>query len=252
MVTRSPALRQVRANSGITFRPDANTVLWLPGQDDPQSSTIRDRSGKGNDGTLVGTTWAQNSKGFWVQSFDGADDVTTVSAAASINNLFDGGGTSICWMNALSDGEGDNGRAIDKGSVAGWTTLVRGEAGGLLFFRLVVKFSDIDGSWTTSARDIAIDADTFMAVTYDSGATTNNPIVYINESILTIGDGLTENQTPIGIRLDDSAEALRLGNRDSGANTFDGTIGHVILESRIMSGSEIDNIRRNAQRLFAE
>ena len=44
---RSRALEHTyaRANWGLKFRPDANTVLWLPGQDDPQSATIRDRSG---------------------------------------------------------------------------------------------------------------------------------------------------------------------------------------------------------------
>lgn len=67
--------RWVRANNGIGFRPDANTVLWLPGQDDPQSSTIRDRSGNGNDGTITGATWATIGTGLVTLNFDGDDKV---------------------------------------------------------------------------------------------------------------------------------------------------------------------------------
>lgn len=65
---RSPALKYARANSGLTFRPDANTVLWLPGQDDAYSSTIRDRSGYGNDGTITNVTWEKLSSGLWVMN----------------------------------------------------------------------------------------------------------------------------------------------------------------------------------------
>ncbi len=79
----SPALRY-RANNGITFRPDANTVLWLPGQDDPQSATIRDRSGKGNDGTIIGATWAKTGQGLSYLDFDGADDAVTITRTDSL------------------------------------------------------------------------------------------------------------------------------------------------------------------------
>lgn len=84
MFTHSPALRHIRANSGITFRHGANTKVWYPGQDDPQSSTIRDRSGEGNDGTLVGTTWKRLGTGLWVNRFDGTDDVITVTLANNV------------------------------------------------------------------------------------------------------------------------------------------------------------------------
>lgn len=79
-VLTSPALRYARANSGITFRPDANTVLWLPGQDDPQSATIRDRSITQDDGAIAGATWAQTGQGLWYLDFDGTNDIVTVTA----------------------------------------------------------------------------------------------------------------------------------------------------------------------------
>ncbi len=252
MVTRSPALRQVRANSGITFRPDANTALWLPGQDDPQSSTIRDRSGNKNDGTLVGTAWVQNSKGFYVQSFDGADDTTNITAAASINNIWDGGATAICWLNILSAGEAGTGRVLNKRAAVGWTIFNRNLVGNALDLVFFINFDGDDGQWITTANEITVGIDTFLAITYNSSAVGNNPTFYINGGVHTVGDGLTEEVAPTGTRGDDSGETFNIGNHATTINTFDGTIGHVILESRIMSGSEIDNIRRNAQRLFAE
>ena len=74
---RSPALRYARANFGITFRPDANTALWLLGQDDAYSAVIRDRSGNGNDGTITGATWTRLPSGLWGLDFDGSVNAVT-------------------------------------------------------------------------------------------------------------------------------------------------------------------------------
>lgn len=81
----SVALKYARANSGLTFRPDANTVLWFPGQDDNFSSTVRDRSGSGNDGTIFGATWARTGQGLWYLTFDGADDWIDLGTPATLN-----------------------------------------------------------------------------------------------------------------------------------------------------------------------
>ena len=81
----SPISRHVRANSGITFRPDANTVLWLPGQLDGRGATIKDWSGNVNHGTLVGVTWTMDHKGLLVLSCDGTDSYVTVTYDASLD-----------------------------------------------------------------------------------------------------------------------------------------------------------------------
>ena len=67
-IMNSPALADI--GTGIAFRPDANTVLWFPGQDDAYSSTIRDRSGQGNNGTITGATWKNDTpSGLWYLSY---------------------------------------------------------------------------------------------------------------------------------------------------------------------------------------
>lgn len=79
---------KTRKNNGVLWEPDANTVLWLPGQDDPQSLTIKDRSGKGNDGAITNATWARTGQGLWYLDFDGSayvvgGDVAGLRIAAS-------------------------------------------------------------------------------------------------------------------------------------------------------------------------
>ena len=90
-----------RKNNGVKWEPDDDTVLWLPGQDDPQSATIRDRSGNGNDGTIVGATWKQLPSGVWVVDFDGADD--KVEPASQLNVAT---GTLLAWVEFASDIDG--------------------------------------------------------------------------------------------------------------------------------------------------
>ncbi len=90
---------QARANSGLTFRPDANTVLWLPGQDDAYSATIRDRSGKGNNGSITGATWKRNSQGLWYLHFDGTDDDVDIPIAAALT-----AGTFVAWFRSSTSG----------------------------------------------------------------------------------------------------------------------------------------------------
>jgi len=75
-------------------------VLWFPGQDDEQSSTIRDRSGQGNNGTITGATWTRLPRGLWVLSFDGTDDNVDCGNDTSLqitNNL-----SFECWFKTPS------------------------------------------------------------------------------------------------------------------------------------------------------
>lgn len=59
-------------------------VLYLEGQQDPQSATIRDLSGYNNHGTITGATWTRLSSGLWVNSFI-TDDFIDCGGNASLN-----------------------------------------------------------------------------------------------------------------------------------------------------------------------
>ncbi|KKM64348.1 hypothetical protein LCGC14_1502330 [marine sediment metagenome] len=95
---------QARKNNGVLFEPDADTVLWLPGQDDAYSATIRDRSGAGNNGAITGATWTRNSQGLWYLDFDGSDDTVIMGNTATLN-FSTGDLTLVIWIKC-----GENGR----------------------------------------------------------------------------------------------------------------------------------------------
>ncbi len=223
MVTRSPAFRNVRANSGITFRPDANTVLWLPGQKDPFSSQLTDESGNENHGVITGATWLKNDKGLSYNDFDGIANVILVTASPSIANIFDGGGRCLAWINPRSDGENDDARVFDK-RVSGWALKVNNEADGFVKLDFQVDFDNTDGFWNTTAAVIPINTWSLVGVDYDSDAVGNNPTLLVNKNVYTIGDGLTEASGPVGTRVSDAAVNLRIGNNSGGNVTFDGGI----------------------------
>ncbi|KKK96108.1 hypothetical protein LCGC14_2666080 [marine sediment metagenome] len=95
----SPALKHV-GRFGPKFRPDANTVLWLPGQKDPFGSQLTDESGKKNHGTITGSVWAKTPKGLSYVLMDG-DDKITIANDASLN--MGAGDFSIAfWWNSSS------------------------------------------------------------------------------------------------------------------------------------------------------
>lgn len=83
----SSAVRTARKNNGVKWEPYASSgcVLWLPGQDDPQSSTIRDRSGYGNNGTIAGAAWKRLNSGLWYLYFDGSGDYVDLGDSDSLD-----------------------------------------------------------------------------------------------------------------------------------------------------------------------
>jgi hypothetical protein len=80
------------------YKPDKNCVLYLEGQQDPYSSTIKDLSGFGNHGTITGTKpyWTQTNKGLVVNTFNDSDIVILASHSASLN--ITGDLTIECWV----------------------------------------------------------------------------------------------------------------------------------------------------------
>jgi len=89
IISRSLSSRLYQPRSGD------GCVLWLLGQDDAYSSTIRDRSGYNNHGTITGATWARLPSGLWALNFDG-DDFINCGTNASLN--FAGDWTFLAWV----------------------------------------------------------------------------------------------------------------------------------------------------------
>ncbi len=248
-IMTSPAL--VDIGTGIAFRPDADTILWLPGQDDPQSAVIRDRSGNGNDGTIVGATWKQTSKGLWYLDFDALDDHILIPKGASIDNPFDGGGTVFAVIRADSGGQADFGNIFNKrvGSNTGWQFNVQEEAASAVKLRLLYDWTGGDGQWITTNTVVTTGVDTFVACTYNADAAANNPTFYVNKTILTEGAGI-DASTPVTARISDAGSDLYIGDRQLDDTSFDGMIALIGFIKRILTDSQLEGIRQQLRYHF--
>jgi len=154
------------------------------------------------------------------QDFNGDDDYILVTAAASINNIFDGGGTVSALIYPNNSGEGGYGRVVDK--VNNKMTLTD-ESAGFCKLRFIQIFDGEQGWWQTVNRDIIIGAWNRVLVTYNSDSPNNNPILYVNGESVAISEAVT----PKGTRRSDAAVDLYIGRNSTGTATFDGLIDEV-------------------------
>lgn len=165
--------------------------------------------------------------------FDGASGLVTVSDATSIQNIFDEGGTVECWINADGGGESDNGFIVAKDTI--WNLYVGGESASRVQIRFLHAFSGDNGYWRTTSTEVAINTWTYIVVTYNNSTTTNDPIIYVKGSLVT----LTESTAPTGTRTTDVGSDLIIGNRVADNRTFDGTIDEMRLYTRILGATEV-------------
>lgn len=160
-------------------------------------------------------------------SFDGVDDVISCGSDSSIDNIWDSGGTAVVWMKADSDGQGNKGKMLHK---VNWF-LAMGTGDTTANFKCL--WAGDNGVWSFTVNGGVFE---MVAITYDSGLTTNDPIIYVNgESV-----AISEDSTPTGAnRTSDAAENLIIGNVASANTTFDGKLDNIMLFDSILSASEI-------------
>ncbi|KKN30088.1 hypothetical protein LCGC14_0837650 [marine sediment metagenome] len=181
-------------------------------------------------GTLV-------DRSFYGIEFDGTDDQVLVTDAVTVQNVFDAGGTLSLWANVTSDGENNAGRLADKTS---WYLATDNEAGGATKLTFFYDFDGAaDGTWVTDNAVTTIGSWDNIVVVYDNSAVANNPTIYVNNTALTVGSGLTESTTPIGTRVTDAAINLVIGDNVASNRAYDGLQDEVWLYSRSITGTEV-------------
>ncbi|KKM19018.1 hypothetical protein LCGC14_1659880 [marine sediment metagenome] len=207
--------------------------------DNLATDVVIDETGN-NNGTLsdvggTATTAAHSVDGVVDRalSFDGVDDVIACGSDSSIDNIWDSGGTAVVWMKADSDGEGNLGQMLDK---VNWLLRMDSADTAALF---ECSWAGDDGQWSFTINGSVFE---MIAVTYDSGLTTNDPIIYVNGESVTI----SEDSTPTGAnRTSDAAENLSIGNNAGTTATFDGRLDNIMLFDSILSASEIRKLYRD-------
>jgi len=228
----STAVKYARKNNGVMYEPDSSCVLWLPGQDDAYSSTIKDRSGNGNHGTITGATWVKLSSGLWVNSFNGVGDIITVTDSNSLD--ITGAITLMAWIHPTGWGGEALGRVFDKGHTTAYMLHIAEENARLgAYIQNVVMVSNINC--------ISLNMWQLITLTLNSAGTLCS--FYVNA---TAKGTAFPNKTPTA-----NATNLGIGNRTSdGARGFQGyQIMHRIFNKEYTNG-ETANIFNQERHLF--
>jgi uncharacterized repeat protein (TIGR01451 family) len=209
----------------------------------------QDSTSNPNDGDDFASAAGQSGKIDGGQEFDGTDDYINAGSDASIDNIFVGGGTLSAWINPTGWGESGEGRIGDKaGSTGGgWffrisdgiTDPVEDPTQG---FQFMHGFSGTRGKWNSPDFTISLGAWQHVAVNYDKGSDTNDPILYING----VPVAVTTSTAPSGTAVSDAARDFWIANTSGSTNrTFDGFIDEVRVTNKIVPAAWIQTEYNN-------
>lgn len=134
------------------------------------------------------------------------------------------------WVYRIGAGGGSTGRVFDKRTASGQTEVLLFSS-GLEYDR---NWSGGQGSWK-AADIIGTNVWQHVAVTYDAGSVSNDPIIYINGA----SQALILDTNPSGT-VNTSTDPYVIGNRgNDNARNFDGYIAEFAIYDRILSAAEI-------------
>ncbi|MCU0735752.1 MAG: DUF4082 domain-containing protein [Methylotetracoccus sp.] len=216
----------VFSSTTCTPAPAANGLVAAYGFEEASGSTVLDRSGNCNNGTISGATRVSNGKYGKAVSFGGANSWITIPHSASLDLA--GGMTIEAWVKSASASLGDQrvgvlSKEASGGAVyelianSGTTSAAGGPLAGIL---------TAGSAWKETVADIPLMADTWrhLAATYDSS--TGYLRMYVD------GTQVDRSQTSGTISL--SGGVLRIGGRVG--QLFSGLIDEVRIYNRRLCG----------------
>ena len=181
------------------------------------STTWFDKSGNGNNGTLInGPTFSSANGGSIV--FDGVDDYVSSNVSSSIQENV---GTCCCWVKTSTPGSGFRGIIVKQ---QGW---------GLFVVDGIFSTYNWGNSTTISTGiNIATGVWNYVAMSFTniSGTPSNNASLYLNGSLVLITT--IQKTTPV------STVTLASGS-PGGSQFLNGNIAATQLYNRALSASEI-------------
>ena len=200
--------------------PQDATMVGYWSFDEGSGSTAYDYSVNANHGTITTATFVTGRSGKGL-SFNGISGIVTVTDAATVRNIFDGGGgaTVSCWVLINSDGEADTGVIINKEV---WNLRTDSQSGSNVRLRFAYSFSGTAGQWAT-AVDVSIGGWHHVQLSYSNADVANDPVIIIDG----VNKTITEIQAPVGSRDTDQGSNLTFGNVAADNQTFDGYIDEV-------------------------
>lgn len=177
------------------------------------------------------------------RDFDGDEDMINYGSGSSIDSFTLV--THAAWKRleaytqaagARIQGKASTSMAQVGPSVA--STCGVGSGGECLQF--FADWSGTDGSWYTNQETVPINQWDFVSGTYNSGATTNDPVIYVGG----VSQTITERTTPTTAFVDDASSDFRVGNNaiGPGIRDWDGQLGYHHYYNRILTAVEINEI----------
>ena len=226
----------VQASTAAAFTIRTNTASMTIGEgydgyiDDTivrNASSQLDSSSSANNGTPSVTfpVAAHTTTFFDALDFNGSSSLVTVTDAAPIQNLWDGGGTVEAWLTLDTLNNADI--ILNKWTIgsSGWEVNISGPSGNDAFLHLL-SYWNVGGTlaeWRTASRQTFLGVSTHIAITYDADAAGNDPIIYINDTSVSV----TEVTAPLAGRVSDIGDNLTIGNRSTATLAADGLIDDV-------------------------
>ena len=228
-----------RASWFSKYQPRAGDgcVLWLPGQDDAQSITIRDRSGLSNNGTISGATWRRTERGVWVLSFNGVNQFVQIAAGAGSSLDITSTITVMCWayLRAYSD---TYGFYIGRGTSYDYYMYQDAIAAGSKIYALILP---VNTAVAVTPAATPLLTWIFLAFTYDSGLGANALKTYYNGTLL--------DQGGVGQAIGSSANPLVLGG-DVADRRLNGDLCLWRVSNIVWSASQLAETYRLERSLF--
>jgi len=174
-------------------------------------------------------------------AFNGGTSSANAGSDASIDNIWDGGGTVSFWVYINNAGEAGAGRFFDKrgGSTGstGWFFLTRNFVGGNVDLRFRQHFGS-STSYQVDVLSVSTSAWHHIAVSYDSSSDANDAVIYVDGSSQT----LTPVLSPTGSPLSDAANDFIIGNTSDPNRTLYGSMCDVRVFSSILSSGKISSL----------
>lgn len=180
---------------------------------------------------------AENVRDYSLLFTTGDNDNVQITDDSTIQNVFDGGGAVSFWFRAVTAGQSNVGRIIEKthtGFVNGWGCLFSDASGSLVRVGFVEWFDGGIGHWRTD-RNLSLNTWYHFTAVYDADSATNDPVFYINGSSVAV----TELTTPSGTRQSDATADLFFGNRSDFAADMDGYLDDVQVYDNTLSAAQV-------------
>ncbi len=225
---QSPYVRAAKINASRNTRMTGGLVgLWSFDGKDMGTSTVFDRSGSGNNGTLTNvatSTFFASGKMGQAGLFDGVDDYTTSPDTSSLSQT--GNITVSAWVyrNSTSTDDGVLGKWNADSSLKSYYLGLN--ANGAAKFCLSPDNSA--STCITGSTNIPSGAWYNIIATYDG----------VNENMYVNG---VSDATPVvySSGIADNAAALRIGDADLGHWPFDGKIDEVRIYNQALSSTSV-------------